>query len=331
MTDKGINAEDFVTVTRMGHIEEVQYLEKKTPEGFCAIKVIENNQYLKPLKDSDGNIIVIPNWVDGVKKHEVIFDETKKYDFNKSENKSQNLVSLKRTMKRLRYKINNNFRGDNDELFITLTYAENMTDTKKLYKDCDAFIRKIKRMYSNYEVRYINVVEPQERGAWHCHILLKIVGFKDDLFIPNPVIEKKWGHGFTKVKKISSRNVDNLGAYLTSYLTDIEVGDNVPGGVEKTVIEGRKKVTKKFKKGGRLHLYPSEMNFYRCSRNCNLPIRIVMKYKDFLKSNFGKKVFESAFLIIDDNVEDWEKEERYGGKYLNRLNFEVYNTLAKNC
>jgi hypothetical protein len=81
--------------------------------------------------------------------------------------------------------------------------------------------------------------------------------------------------------------VDNIGAYLSAYLTDVEVTDGnihraIAGEQEIKVIEidGQEK---KFIKGGRLHLYPSGMNLYRKSKGIQMPEREEMKYADIKK------------------------------------------------
>ena len=109
---------------------------------------------------------------------------------DKQKNKSQNIKSVKQTVKKIRNLINANFNGMSDnEYFITLTYKENMQDTKRLYRDFEKFIKRLKYDFEN--LLYIGVVEPQGRGAWHVHLLLK------DIQVDNDYISKKWGLGFT--------------------------------------------------------------------------------------------------------------------------------------
>ena len=165
-------------------------------------------------------------------------------------NKSYNLKSVKQSIKNIRYLINSNFNGlRDDEYFITLTYAENMTDSKRLYKDFEKFIKKLK--YMSKDLLYIGVVEPQGRGAWHVHLLLKNIQNLD-----NDIISKKWGKGYTYLEVLN--NVDNVGAYLSAYLTNT-----------------------KEKKYARLYLYPKNMNILRCSRNCKRPFKEKLHYKQF--------------------------------------------------
>ena len=217
-------------------------------------------------------------------------------DIIPSVDRSQNINSLRSTIKRLRDLINANFSGSDNELFITLTYAENMTDLRRLYKDFDLFFKKLKYRYKDYTFLYISVVEPQERGAWHIHLLLKALNLKD-LYIPNSEIEALWSHGFTKTERLN--NVDNVGAYLSAYLTDFV--DN----------EGKKH------KGLRLFMYPSGVNIYRCSRNCVKPEVFKINYataKNFLSDEF--KVYEVSYDLFDDcgNLVNSIKKEFYNLK-----------------
>lgn len=120
-------------------------------------------------------------------------------------------------------------------LFITLTYSANMTDTKQLYEDFRRFWQKYKRKYGAED--YLLACEPQQRGAWHCHVI--ILGGKN--FIPNEDIAMMWGHGFTQTQKCGK--IADLGNYLTSYLTKLDG-----------------------KKNQRLKMYPQGFRFLRWSR-----------------------------------------------------------------
>jgi len=196
-----------------------------------------------------------------------------------SGSREDNIISLRKTISRLRDLINCNFFGVDNELFITLTYKENMTDYKRLYKDFDIFYKKLKYRFKDIEFCYISVIEPQQRGAWHIHLLLKALN-RDYLFIDNDsVIGELWGHGFTKTKRLNG--VDNVGAYLSAYLTDLfdEKGK---------------------KKGARLYLYPVGINIYRCSRNCKRPVEKQVIYDELVDySNF--KTFEVSYEVFDED------------------------------
>lgn len=178
------------------------------------------------------------------------------HEFQKSETKAQNVSSVAQTMKRLRRLIVNNFDGGQDQLWCTLTYAENMQDTKRLYADFQSFIRTLRRQFGNIE--YIMVIEPQARGAWHCHVLLKTDDGRD-LYIENSKLRQIWGHGFVNVKRLHES--DNVAAYVMAYLNDLPVEEASGGKIK----------SKQILKGARLSLYPTGVNFYRFSRGIKKP------------------------------------------------------------
>jgi hypothetical protein len=292
-----------VKLTDMGNIKEIMYIEKLSLNGF-PVKKISKNEY-------------------------IILDtgEVKEY-LNHSENRSQDINSLRKTFKKIRQLINNNFTGAKNELAFTITYAENMTDTGRLYDDFRKFIMRLKYKYSNID--YMSVVEPQERGAWHCHILIRFNGL-EKVYIPNKQIEELWGKGFVNVKSIK-RNVDNLGAYLSAYLGDVELRDNnlhelISSGVVKVgqalnikevEIEGK---TKKFIKGGRLHMYPPGMNIYRCSRGIVEPTVQYITYEDAKKIvGAGTPNYSTKVKILDDD-----------GEVINSISYENYNLKREKC
>lgn len=192
------------------------------------------------------------HWVDldGV-RHEYTRTSTKRTD---------NTQELLRTFANIRALVNTNCREPERIRWITLTYAENMQDTKRLYSDFRKFWARFKRRWGRAE--YIVVMEPQGRGAWHAH-LIAIYPSKAP-YIPNAELRECWGHGFVRVNAVD--NIDNLGAYLSAYLADVAVET---GGVEKICLDGS--TSKMVKKGGRLGMYPKGMNIYRTSRGISKP------------------------------------------------------------
>ncbi|WP_214750077.1 hypothetical protein [Exiguobacterium sp. s189] len=250
-----------VRVTKMNHLVEVQHMEFMNRTNH--IKKLDKERYVNLKTGEIG-------------------------EFNHSEVRSDSFNSLRQTFKKLRYLINNNYTGVGNELHITLTYEENMRDTKKLYSDFDKFMKRFRYKYSKQygSIDYMTVVEPQERGAWHHHLLIRFNDMKGKkIFIPNNEVCEIWGHGFTNIHSL--KGVDNIGAYLSAYLTDVEVNST---NVHQVIADKRElKIVevdgqeKKFIKGGRLHLYPSGMNLYRKSKGIQMPERQEMKYQDIKK------------------------------------------------
>ena len=285
-----IQPNDVVKVTKMNHIIEVQHMEKMNRKAN--IKKLDKDRYV-----------------------DISTGEIK--EFNHSVNRQDNYNSLRQTFKKLRYLINNNFVGQANELHITLTYKANMTDPKQLYSDFDKFMKRLRYTYKNdSSIDYLTVVEPQGRGAWHCHVLIRFNDL-DKVFIKNSELRALWGLGFVTIKSL--KDVDNIGAYLSAYLADLELTDDTmneafkcmksDGSIDIKEVEG-----KKFIKGGRLHMYPPGMNLYRKSKGITEPNREEMRFKDIKKVVGSAKPHYSKSYHIDN------------GDFENTISFFQYNT-----
>lgn len=240
-----------------------------------------------------------------------------KKEFEHHENRASDRNELRKTMRRLRGLINANCEDVSHVRWITFTYAENMTDTERLYRDSEKLIKKARYHLGHFG--YIHVIEPQARGAWHIHALW-IFDHKAP-YIDSKWLCNLWGHGFVTPKKLD--NVDNVGAYLTAYLCDCEVTEYMRYVLEKNHIpvpddfdytvdfsdditvkeveENGKKVSKKFVKGARMYMYPTGMQLYRCSRGLKLPTEEYMTYEKAQKKiGSAKPTFSSAIRLSDD-------------------------------
>lgn len=282
----------LVKVTRMKHIIEVQFMEKMNRTNH--IKKLSKDTYV-----------------------DMITGEIK--DFEHSETRKDNENSLRQTFKRLRYLINGNFEGRQNELHVTLTYKKNMTDTKQLYSDYNKFIKRLKYAYKDETtIDYLTVVEPQGRGAWHCHALIRF-NEMDKIYVKNSILRDLWGHGFVTIKSL--KDVDNIGAYLSAYLTDVELTEEtvlkaITSQAEVVIrqVEGQEK---KFIKGGRLSMYPPGMNLYRKSKGIVLPEREEMKYEDTKKVvGSAKPHYQKSYHIENDGFENTIAYEQYNTKRL---------------
>ena len=289
-----------VKFTNMNHIKEIMSMDYK-PSG-SKIKKLNKDQY-------------------------AIIETGEIFDYKHIENRAECSNSLRTTFKKLRNLINTNFNGSPNELMLTITYKENMTDTKRLYTDFDKFMKRLRYKFKNTtKIEYINVVEPQGRGAWHCHILLKFIDL-EKAFVPNKTIAALWGQGFVTVKKINTNGVDNIGAYLSAYLGDIELGDDSLKQLNKKEIEKLNVKTveidgkeKKFVKGARLHLYPPGMQIFRKSKGIKEPEVSWITYEEAKKivDTPARFAYHSLIDIFDDS-----------GEKVNSISYEFYNTKRR--
>jgi hypothetical protein len=215
-------------------------------------------------------------------------------DYNLSD-KKDNLQSLKKTFKRLIQLIRCNFTSESkNQLFLTLTYAENMQDAKKLYTDYKNFYDRLQYQFQDHNFKYISVAEPQQRGAWHLHVMLKS---DKEIWINKKLITSLWGHGATTTARLKS---DDVGRYYVAYFTNLEIDSN-----DKTTYEIKtegKKQTKKQKKGSRLHFYPKDFKFYRGSKDLERPIIEYQSMSELIKE-YGNPVWNKAYEVyyIDEN------------------------------
>lgn len=267
----------------MGNVIEVQYMSRRNTK-----------QTIQMLPGGEEFVICATGEVKEVKHHETRKDNKK---------------GLYRTFAKARGIINANVTDVEKVRWCTLTYAENMTDTKQLYSDFQKFNQRFQyyckvKGYSKPE--YIVMMEPQGRGAWHAHLLYIWQDMKAP-FIPNEDFRELWGHGFVRIKKLD--NVDNVGAYLTAYLGDMEITDlDVSQAVGKnckiveTEDDNGNKVKKAIVKGARLDLYPSNFNMIRTSRGVKRPTEEMMSQEEANKKvSAATKTFESAIKLVDSD------------------------------
>lgn len=302
LIDYSIGSEDLVSLKTMGHIYEICYLQKK------------NHRISIQLLDKD---------------HYVYLDTGEVFECNHIDNRSESKFQVGQSLKRLRDYINTNVVDTNKCKWITLTYAKNMQSTNQLYNDFKRFMTRFKRRFKDYEIEYITACEPQARGAWHMHLIL--IFDKVAPFIPNATIERLWQQGFTKTTKLD--DIDNIGAYLTAYLGDMEFtkeniqelqkqGLNVSQMALKEVneIEGIKlKEPKSFIKGGRLYMYPPKFNLYRISRGIKKPIKEYHSYH-VAKEKAGLQLptYSKGIKLSDTD-----------NSFTNQIIYEYYNTKRK--
>lgn len=131
----------------------------------------------------------------------------------KSENIEKSLENYANTNQRRRDMVRrlacSNFDSETCKFF-TLTFADNMTDVK----NCNyLFMKFILRLNYKFQtkIKYLAVIEFQERGAVHYHVL------SDMPYIPQRELQEIWGHGFVYINAV--KHVDNIGAYIVKYMS----------------------------------------------------------------------------------------------------------------
>lgn len=131
------------------------------------------------------------------------------HEASEEDKKKNRAKTLNRASNRVRRLINANI-GEHSK-FITLTFADNVRDLKKANYEWKKFRQRLEYELG-YKLQYVAVIEFQKRGAIHYHVVMF-----NAPYIKNKRLNELWGNGFVKINKI--KHVDNVGAYVTKYMT----------------------------------------------------------------------------------------------------------------
>jgi hypothetical protein len=152
------------------------------------------------------------------------------------ESRLRKMESRKKGMRRaqsiLRRLINSNawrwYKPNNDifsPVFITLTFAKNVQDTKTANFLFSKFIKRLTYHIGEEKksfLKYVVVTEFQKRGAIHYHAI-----FFNLKFIDSNIFAKIWKQGFVKLNLID--HVTNVGAYVCKYMCKEFEDDRLDG------------------------------------------------------------------------------------------------------
>ncbi|HYV33367.1 MAG TPA: replication initiator [Candidatus Limnocylindria bacterium] len=183
---------------------------------------------------SNSKIIITPNAI-----HVTYFEKAYAYDFTRKKRRQRNreisprngnnLLSLWRASKQVKLILESNTRPEAffvgataKPLFVTLTFAENVTDIARANKEFKRFTQRLNRAIGLQQkqlgfsetqpLHYLVVPEFQKRGAVHYHIIYFAFPIQKDT---NKFLSKIWGHGFTFNATI--KNPNHLKNYVTKY------------------------------------------------------------------------------------------------------------------
>ena len=204
--------------------------------------------------------------------------------------KAKTKFSLSRTRTNIRRTINAN---NHLNTFLTLTFAQNITELKQANYVFNQFIKRMKYQDKNFE--YIAVPEFQKRGAVHYHLLcnLSLPKFRDksERFIYEQNFAKEhWKQGFITVKPVEK--IDNMGAYFCKYLG-------------KDMFDARAFGKKKFFK----------------SQSLSKPIELI----GYLAWQFFQRVSQGLKLVFEKTFKsDWTGEVDYKTYQLNEDEISPY-------
>lgn len=215
------------------------------------------------------------------------YDKWQFYDFTREKDREISIneknfrskYSNVRSSRMIRGLVNSNAQLNK---FLTLTFADNIKDLSVANYEFKKGCQRIKDKFGKWS--YVAVVEFQERGAVHYHLVCDLD------YIPKKFLQDVWSNGFIEinrvriqkevggyfVKNLCKYNHRNLGVASSSHGTK----DNYK--VEAGGLAGRKK--------------------FFCSRGLNRPIEIKTKIeiKRFVnKYLFGRKPFYEKIFASD--------------------------------
>ena len=115
------------------------------------------------------------------------------------------------------------------QTFITLTYRDNMQDLSTSKEHLHLTLMKLSKTFNDF--KYLYVLEFQDRGAIHYHMLCNIELYfetaKHNQLKPkcqkdfeNYFREAFWQHGFCDVRNLKSEGNTNIALYVSCYLVE---------------------------------------------------------------------------------------------------------------
>jgi len=119
--------------------------------------------------------------------------------------------NLSRTKQSVFFIVSGNIRQLKSPMFVTLTFADNITDLRTANIHFRNFIRRFTRE-RGANLQYLCVPEFQKRGAVHYHVVFFNLGF-----YPVMALRRIWSWGSVDIEKID--HPDNVSAYITAYIT----------------------------------------------------------------------------------------------------------------
>ena len=235
-----------------------------------------------------------------ISKNEYVKVETGEvFKYNTNANKTDNTVSIKKSLNNLRKLILNNF-VEFESIFITLTYKDEMFDFVQAVQDYTKFFENLKKHYKHYNLKYLRIIEPTDKGNWHIHVLLKSAEKVDKFYISQEKVQSIWKHGSVKVEQI--HNIEGLANYFCTYSND-----------DKALPEKAK--PKHVKKQERWKYYPYRARIFAKSNDIVYPKTVKAKrgQVDELLKDY-KRVSASTLTVKDSET----------GRVVNTVNYEHY-------
>ena len=193
-----IGADKIVYRTDLGNSSKIVSMSNNSTSGSC-IKKLSKYEYI-----------------------DTRTGERKYYDLDKP----VNIKDVKRKVRKYEEIVMYNFQGGKNELFITLTCRDKITDLQVIKDRYNKFLVRLKKDYKGLEC--IALFETTANSYWHIHLFIKYVDTSNELYIPhNELKDYYWGYGAVHIIK-NSNTFRNLGHSKDSRQEKLERLTNFP-------------------------------------------------------------------------------------------------------
>lgn len=188
-----------------------------------------------------------------------------------AESSERSELSLKRSRKKITEILMNNL--DLKSYFLTLTYANDVTDYNVALKQFNKFVIYANRVISK-PLKYICMKELQKSsrdGVIHYHLVVFDIEIEDIL-----KLKSCWfNEGYVYLKKINDLNAKRIANYITSYITDPEKGQLIKSNYRLFSTSSNLKKTIKIKNNLLLEYYVHKNSYNYDSNKFNPNLDIV--------------------------------------------------------
>lgn len=195
-----ISADKIVYRTDLGNSSKIVSMSNNSTSGSC-IKKISKYEYI-----------------------DTRTGEIKYYDLDKP----TDIKDVKRKVRKYEEIVMYNFQGGKNELFITLTCRDKITDLKVIKDRYKEFLENIQTDYKGLEC--IALFETTSNSYWHIHLFLKYVDTSKVLTIPHQdLLNKYWTYGAVHIIR-NFNTFKSLGHSKDSRQEKLERLTNFPKG-----------------------------------------------------------------------------------------------------
>jgi hypothetical protein len=130
-------------------------------------------------------------------------------------NREKVMARARQDLRRLVNANINQYGKDFTAKFVTLTFADHVTELADANNEFKKFIKRLNYKMFNTKsrnIQYSAVPEFTKAGRVHYHVI-----FYNLPYVNADKLSEIWGNGFIKINKID--NCDNVGAYVSKYMT----------------------------------------------------------------------------------------------------------------